>query len=174
MTYLPTARTRTAIFIASIFSGLLLGPPTLADSARIIELIDGTRIHGEILSFDRGVFVIRSETLGRVSLHDEQIRAIRSASAQPGNPVPRQTAPSGSADPQRLSAIENRILNDPNMLSMVMTLQQDPQVMTILNDPELMRAVAAGDLQALQNNPKILGLEQNSTIQQLLQLVGRR
>lgn len=174
MTYLRADKAHTAVFIATVFAGLLLGQPVFADSTRIIELIDGTQIRGEVLSFDSGVYVIRSDSLGRMNLSDGKIRAIRSTSPQSGDHVPQQVSPTGSADPRRLSAIENRILNDPNMLAMVMTLQQDPQVMTILSDPELMRAIAAGDLQALQNNPKILALEQNPTIRQLLQLVGRR
>ena len=74
---------------------------------------------------------------------------------------------------QGLTQYESLILSDPAILSMVMTLQQDPDVLAVLNDPSVMQAIAARDFNALQGNAKILKLENNPTIRQILDLVGR-
>jgi hypothetical protein len=144
--------------------------PTIADSLRIIELNDGSRIAGEIISFESGVYTIQSDTLGRLHIPDESIRAIRSDRLK--------TAPAGGASSPSTGAqfadIQSRILSDPNILTIVMSLQNDPQLLSILNDPVVMRAIAAGDLESLQSSPKILELEGHQTIQQLFQLMGTR
>jgi hypothetical protein len=57
---------------------------------------------------------------------------------------------------------------------MVISLQQDPDVLAVLNDPAVMQAIAARDLDALQGNTKIQKLESNPTIRQILDLVGQR
>ena len=148
--------------------------PAIADSLRIIELHDGSRITGEVLSFESGVYTIRSDTLGRLHIPDESIRAIRSDHP---NAAPAASAlvplPSPSTGTQ-LADIQSRILADPNILTIVMSLQNDPQLLSILNDPVVMRAIAAGDLGSLQSNPKILELEGHQTIQQLFRLMGTR
>lgn len=148
--------------------------PTIADSLRIIELNDGSQIAGEILSFESGVYTIQSGTLGRLHIPDESIRAIRSdrpkAALAGGALVP---VPSPSTGAQ-FAEIQSRILSDPNLLTIVMSLQNDPQLLSIFNDPVLMRAIAAGDLESLQSSPKILELKGHQTIQQLFQLMGTR
>lgn len=154
--------------------GLLLTTGLKADSSRIIELVDGSQIAGEIVLFEHGVYTIESESLGRLHIPDSDIRVIRSGSQVPSH----QSAPL-STDPDRLSAAgvtryESQIVGDPQILSVVMTLQNDPDVLAVLNDPSVMQAIAARDFNALQNNAKILKLENNPTIRQILNLVGRK
>jgi hypothetical protein len=145
----------------------------LAGDTRVIELVDGTQIRGAVVAYDSGVYTIDSEALGRLQLPDTKIRAIRSAPGRtaPGRPaleLDTRQPPAG-----RFTDFEGRILSDPTILAMVMTLQQDPQVLTVLSDPLVMQAILAGDLNALQHNPKILALEGNPTIQQLIELIAR-
>ena len=49
-----------------------------------------------------------------------------------------------------------------------MSLQQDPQVIAVLSDPTVLRAIAARDVESLQDNPKIRELEGNPIIQKIL------
>ena len=84
---------------------------------------------------------------------------------------PPATTPAAPTGPG-LSGIESQILGDPEVLSMVMSLQQDPDVLAVLNDPAIMQAIAARDFNALQNNAKLLRLEHNPTIRQILDLVA--
>lgn len=154
--------------------GLAMAQPTTADSLRIIELNDGSRIAGEILSFEAGVYTIQSDTLGRLDIPDENIRAIRSDRLK-AVPAGESLAPLPSPlSGAQFTELQSHILSDPNILTVVMSLQNDPQLLSILNDPVIMRAIAAGDLESLQSSPKILELEGHQTIQQLFQLIGTR
>ena len=159
---------------ALAFAGLAMAQSAIADRLRIIELDDGSRVAGEILSLESGVYTIESDTLGRLRIPDERIRAIHSGLPEryPGNQA-SITLPSPSTGNQ-FAELQSLILNDPNILTMVMSLQNDPQLLSILNDPVIMRAITTGDLESLQRNPKILELEDHQTIQQLFQLMSTR
>ncbi len=161
-------------FAALACLGLAMAQPTMADRLRIIELDDGSRVAGEILSFESGVYTIESDTLGRLRIPDERIRAIRSELPQryPGNGT-SLTVPGPSMGNQ-FAELQSLILSDPNILTIVMSLQNDPQLLSILNDPVTMRAITTGDLESLKSDPKILELEGHQTIQQLLQLMDAR
>ena len=165
---------RGAMAIGLLCLGLLLTTGLRADNSRIIELVDGSQIAGEIVLFEHGVYTIESSSLGRLHIPDSDIRVIRSGGLVPS----RQSSPP-STDPDRLSAAglthyESQIVGDPQILSLVMALQNDPDVLAVLNDPSVMQAIAARDLNALQDNAKILKLENNPTIRQILDLVGRK
>ena len=165
---------RLTAVLALLCLGLLPVAPSLADNLRIVELNDGSQIAGEIVLFEHGVYTIESDSLGRLHIPDSDIRAIRSgspAAARSMHPPAPTTAPQAA---QGLTGYETQILGDPEILSMVMTLQQDPDVLAVLNDPAVMQAIAARDFQALQNNAKILKLETNPTIRRILDLVDHR
>ena len=165
---------RARMSMGMVCLGLLLALPLRADSPRIIELIDGSRIAGEIVRFEHGVYTIESDSLGRLHIPDSDIRAIRSGGQMPfGQDLPPAADP-GPPAVQGLTLYQSQILGDPEILSMVMTLQNDPDILAVLNDPSVMQAVAAGDFDALQHNAKILKLEDNPTIRRILDLVGRR
>ena len=156
---------------ALAFAGLAMAQSAIADRLRIIELDDGSRVAGEILSLESGVYTIESDTLGRLRIPDERIRAIRSDLPEryPGKQA-SIALPSPSTGNQ-FAELQSLILNDPNILTVVMSLQNDPQLLSILNDPVIMRAITTGDLESLQRNPKILELEEHQTIQQIFQLM---
>ena len=163
-----------AMAIGLVFLGLLLTTAPRADNPRIIELFDGSRITGDIVRFENGVYTVESDSLGRLHIPNSDIRVIRS-----GGQVHSQLFSSPSTGPDRpaapnLTHYESQIVADPQILSMVMTLQNDPDVLAVLNDPSVMQAIAARDFNALQNNAKILKLENNPTIRQILNLVGRK
>ena len=56
----------------------LLVQNTIAGEVRVIELIDGSTITGEVLSLNNGIYVIKSESLGTIKLEESKIRAIHS------------------------------------------------------------------------------------------------
>ena len=79
-----------------------------------------------------------------------------------------QSSPQAPDAGQSFSGIERRIVGDPQVFALVMSLQQDPQILAILNDPAIMRAISARDVESLRNNPKIRELERNPIIQEIL------
>ncbi len=142
-----------------------LPPAAPAEGTRFIELSDGSVISGQIISFENGVYTVASPSLGRLRLKDSEILSIRS---NPGSPRAMQSSPQAPDAGQSFSGIERRIVGDPQVFALVMSLQQDPQILAILNDPAIMRAISARDVESLRNNPKIRELERNPIIQEIL------
>ena len=137
-----------------IFVGLLCA--TLAAVATpVFELKDGTRVRGEITALQDGVYSVRSQSLGNVEIHQEDIRRIDYG-----------TAPSGTADtsPAQIQSLQRDMAADGEIFALIQQLQNDPQMQAILADPEIMRAVSAGDLNALMGNEKFMKLFENSDI----------
>ena len=120
-----------------------------------IELKDGSVIYGEIISFRGGVFTLRSKGLGTVKIGESEIRAIRSAGAREG----------GKQD--QIQQLQQRMMSDEEVVQMILSLQNDPDVQKILQDPEIMKAVNSGDINALLSNPKFMKLIENPAIQDI-------
>ena len=78
----------------------------------------------------------------------------------------------GGAD-NAVSNMQGALLADPQSREQVLSLQDDAQVKAILNDPATMRAIEAGDLGALMNDPKLRALLENPTVRGLVQQQSR-
>ena len=163
---------RRATAIGLLCLGLLVTTALRADNSRIIELVDGSQIAGEIVLFEHGVYTIESDSLGRLHIPDSDIRVIRSRGQVASHPSSRPSTGTDRLSAAGLSHYESQIVGDPQALSIVMSLQNDPDVLAVLNDPAVMQAIAVRDFDALQNNAKILKLENNPAIRQILDLVG--
>lgn len=130
-----------------------------------IILKDGSRIRGEVQSMQNELYEIRTESMGTIQLDSSQIQSMTTVGVLiPGD--------SSSADTSVLSqtavdSVKSSIVNSPGVMSMIMELQNDPQIKAVLADPEIMRAVQNLDLQTLSNNPKIKALMDNSKIKRI-------
>jgi hypothetical protein len=144
----------------------------LAGELRVVELVDGSRITGEVMLFEHGVYTIESDSLGRLHIPSSDIRAIRSNRAESAPPLASSTGGADRPAAKALPHYESQIVGDPAILTMVIALQNDPDVLAVLNDPSIMQSIANGDYVALQKNPKILKLENNPAIRQILDAVG--
>jgi len=147
------------------------------DAARVIELSDGSRISGVIVDYRDGIYTIQSETLGRLQLQDAQIRSIQSATQTPRQPNSLDLAPStpavaGPSVSRQLEQLQTRIMAEPEVLSLVMSLQQNPDLLAILNDPLIMQAIMSGHIGTLQEHPKFRQLERNPTLQKIMQMLN--
>lgn len=56
---------------------------------------------------------------------------------------------------------------DANIISMIQSLQNNPDLQHILDDPALMDARRPGDLKTLEDNPKFRKLHNNPTIKDI-------
>jgi len=138
--------------------GLLLIAHSAMAEVREIELKDGSVITGTVRSFDGNTYVIDTNSLGTVSVNNTQIRTIRSAA----DANSRQ-----SMSPSDLMNMQQQLLNDAEVMELIKALQHDPQIQAILNDPQLLKAIAAGDVQALMNNAQFKALMDNPKIQEI-------
>ena len=140
---------------------VLLGAPAAAWSEQIV-LVDGSRINGEVLSMRNDAYQVKTPSLGIINLPKSQVQSISAGSSAP--------AASPSADTQKQSAVQSlqaTMAQDAGLMSSIMSLQNDPDMLAVLNDPEVMRLVQSFDLQALATHPKIKKLMENRQVQSI-------
>lgn len=128
---------------------------------REIVLKDGSVISGEVLSFDGSNYKIKSRSLGAVDIGNEEIKVIRSAS-QPSSVDNRATI-----SQHDISSLQKQLLSDQDIMTLINSLQNDPQVQEILADPQLMQVISSGDIQTLMNNPNFKEFMNTPTIKQI-------
>jgi len=141
------------IFVALVVATTV----AIAAETREIELTDGSVITGEILSMEKGVYTVTSAILGTVRIEESKIRTIR-------NQVSAGAA--GNVGGQ-LKSLEDKMMSSNEMMDMIHSLQNDPDVQQILKDPEIMKAVQAGDIMTLMANPQLMKLLNKQGVQQI-------
>ena len=143
-------------YLILILFVLIIGiSSALASEMREIELTDGSVISGEIVSMSKGVYTVRSGTLGTMQIDGSKIRAIR-------------TKGQGREDTgDQVKSVQQMMIGDADIMSLVKSLQSDPDFQEILRDPEVMKAVQTGDIGALMANPKFMQLLNKQAVQQI-------
>ena len=151
----------------------LLGLAVGVLAAPTIELKDGSRIQGEILGVDNGVYTVRSPSIGTVHVAQSNIaRIVYDGDSANGARVPGKSSARDDGSLTRdIQQLQTRLTQDPAMMQSIMSLQSDPQIQAILNDQAIVKAVQDGDYMSLLGNSKIQALESNEHVQQLLQQV---
>jgi len=144
-----------SIFIFLVVSSLMTS--TYASDMRAIELTDGTVIAGEIVSLSNGVYTVKSVSLGTIQIGDSKIRAIRAKGSR--------NSPGAAGDEAK--SLQEKIMGNGEIMSIIQGLQSDQDLQEILRDPEIMKAVQAGDISALASNPKFIKLLDKKEIQQI-------
>ena len=130
-----------------------------------VELIDGSVICGEIVSSEGGIYTLKTSTLGTVRIEESNIRAIRFET--PGNAKGKEQAFKTTATEAEVHALQQLMMGDPEIIRMLLTLLNDPDVQGLLEDPSIIEAVNAGNIEALTSNPKFMKLLENPTIQDI-------
>lgn len=141
---------------------LVVSLPGHAANSREIVLKDGSVITGDVLKFDGTQYTISSASLGTVNINNSEIKEIRSPSSKPSG-SPGVTGIS----PGEISAMQQQLMSNQEIMALINTLQNDPEVQAILTDPEVMQAIASGNIQALMSNPKFKSLLDNPTIKSI-------
>ena len=146
-------------FILGLFflSVVFLGQ-AFAGETKTFELLDGSIITGEIISFSDGIFTLKSEVLGTVRIEESKIRAIRSRI-------------NGGIAGDEVLAFQEKMMGNEEIFAMILSLQNDPEFRAILQDPEIMSAVSSGDINALLSNQKFLKLLENPAIQDIERMI---
>jgi hypothetical protein len=132
-----------------------------AGELRELDLFDGSTITGEVQSLSNGIYTVKSESLGIIKIEASKIRAIHAISSSAG------ATTSNGIPVGQLNSLQQRMLNDEEIMGLIQTLQNDPEFKKILEDPEIVKAVNAGDIAALQANPRFMKLLNNATVKEI-------
>ena len=149
-----------------LLSLLITGIVTVTSPAaeiKEIELTDGSVITGEVLSLSSGIYTIKTSSLGTLKINDAKVRTIR----------PQSTSSRQSSQTSDVKSLQDKMMSDQEVMSMIQSLKDDPQFLKILEDPEIMNAVSSGDTAALMANPKFLQLLHNPTVRDIQQKVAK-
>lgn len=155
---------------------LIAASPLSAQEKRAIMLKDGTRLVGEIISFDNGVYTLQT-SVGTVKAQDSDIVSISSAATTQAS-LPSTGAqspiPAGTALDGQISNIQGQLMQDPDFISKAQDLSKNPEVIQVLSQPDVAQAIMNRDINALQNNPKIKDLLNNPQVLDLIQSTGQK
>jgi hypothetical protein len=135
------------------------------------ELTDGTTIHGRLVSYANGVYTIKTKSLGIVKVGEEKVKTTRRAGGAVSGPLAAQSA-GGGIGPD-VQGMVTKMQGDEEIMYLINSLKDDPEMQAILNDPETMKAISAGDLSALMANPKIMELLNNQKVREIQKKMGQ-
>ena len=144
--------------LGSFFLSVIFLGQAFAGETKTFELLDGSIITGEIISYNDGTFILKSVILGTVRIEETKIRAIRSRK-------------NGGISEDEVLALQEKMMGNEEIFAMILSLQNDPELREILQDPEIMDAVNSGDINALLSNPKFLKLLENPAIQNIGKMI---
>jgi hypothetical protein len=144
--------------LPSLLFVLFVSSPLHAAAPSTITLRDGSAITGEVVSLNDGVYTIKSATLGTITVKESDVRSLTKGAAAP--------------DPGQMGALQERMTSDPDTMSTLTALQDDPELKAVLNDPEVLNALQSGNVDALLSNPKVAHLADDPKVQEITKKLG--
>ncbi|MDH3642816.1 MAG: hypothetical protein OES38_12015 [Gammaproteobacteria bacterium] len=157
-------RTRTATLL---ILALLYGAPLAAEMATI-ELTDGSTLQGELLSLKDGAYEIKTQSLGVLQIPQGDVALVsyktRYETAKP--------AGAASPDSTALSGLQQQMIGNPETLSLILGLGNDPMIQAVISDPEIKAAIASGDFEMLMAHPKIQQMMRHPTVRKITSSVN--
>ena len=156
--------------ICTMFLAAVLCGSAFAGEIREIVLTDGSVITAEILSFTNGVYTLQSDIMGKIIVEDEKVKEIRKKSA--GKAAEKQDMASPALkglnlNGQDFQGIQESITGNPELMEIVNSLENDPDIQKIMADPRLMEAVRSGDVGTLITTPEVQRLLNNPKVQSI-------
>jgi hypothetical protein len=160
---------RRSIVFSLLVVGFCLGAAS-AGEIREVELIDGSVIRGEIVSSEGGIYTLKTDTLGTVTIEASKSRAIR---FKPSVETERAVSGSmGASTEVQVKALQQLMMSDQELVRMILSLLNDPEIQAVLEDPSIIQAMNAGDIGSLTANPKFMKLLENPAIQDITNGIG--
>lgn len=160
--------------LAMSLACLLLSPSLLADDMSRLELTDGSIIVGEVIGMSGGVYSLRSPTLGTISIESSRIRSLRNADDLPATSDGAALANPGARYGADIDALQRELVGSPELMQMIVGLQNDPALQRAMADPELMALISAGNVDALRQHPSFLELMSHPGIRAIVEQIQPR
>ena len=77
-------------------------------------------------------------------------------------------ADNGAVAPQ-VDELQERMLQDEEVMALIGALRNDPEMQALLSDPEIIAAIQSGDISALTGNPAFMKLLNNTRVREIEQ-----
>ncbi|MCK5684640.1 hypothetical protein KAJ27_10980 [bacterium] len=156
-----------------------------AGSIREIVMTDGSIITGEIISINDGECIIKSASLGKLTIDSDKIETIRKKGSKSKTAADSlteygktyDTTVTSQGNKMKTSAginsLKSSLMSDPDSLGAIMSVQNDPDMQAVLNDPNVMNLIKSGNVDSLMTNPKIIQLMNNPAINNIKNKVSK-
>ena len=148
----------------TLLSLALVCSSSAAAELATIELTDGSTLQGELLSMQAGSYEIKTESLGVLKIRQDDVAMLRYKSAS-------STSASGAdnvnPNAAALAGLQQQLIGNPETLSLIMGLGNDPAIQAIVADPEIKAAMARGDFATLMAHPKIQQMMRHPTVKKI-------
>ena len=142
-----------------------------AQSTKVITLKNGSVIKGTVLQLADGVYTLKTDNLGNFSVAESEIVSI----AEEPAPVPPDTGNTATASLKgQVQEMQTSLLSDPEVMTEIQNIMQDPEIRGVLSDPAFMSAVMSYDPKQIQQNEKTQYLLQNPKFQSLMKKVRKK
>lgn len=148
-----------------IFLSLLVFCSTAASAeTATFYLNDGSSVVGEVLSLEDGVYLVNGAALGKLEIEESNVRSVRYG-------VNAAVVPDGALSAQPtldVDALATMMMERPAILTILQSLQSDPEFQSVIADPEIQSAIASGNYLSLMANPKILELMSHDKVRAII------
>ncbi len=168
-----------------VFIFLFIATFAFAESIREIVMTDGSIITGEIISLKDGKCIVKSASLGKLTLDSDKIETIRKKGSKSKNAADSLTDYSKTYNTtvtspgnkmktsSGIKSITNSLMSDPDSLGAIMSLQNDPDMQAILSDPKVMSLIKSGNFDSLMTNPKIMKLMNSPALKNITNKISK-
>lgn len=126
----------------------------------------------ELLKLHKGGYTLKSSSLGIINIDASKIRAIHLSTPIEEGTAAQKKAAQPSFESQ-IQGLQYLLTSNPEVMTMIASLLDDPDVQEVLADPALMKAIKAGDLSALLADPQFMQLLRNPTVQDIRKKVAQ-
>ena len=72
----------------------------------------------------------------------------------------------------QVEELQGRMMNDPEIMALIVSLRDDPEIKALLDDPKVAEALSAGNLDLLTSDPRFRKLLANPRVREIERKVG--
>lgn len=153
--------------------------PATGKPLQTFTLDDGTVLKGHLTGVNDDTYVIETQTIGKINVTASRIVSMTSGNVQHPPSAPslasRPGLSSGGLTPLAgMNAAQLNLFSDPQLLTQVQELLNDPAIMAVINNPDVMQDLLSQDPLKIQNNAEIQQLLNNPKIQNIINAAGQK
>ncbi len=131
-----------------------------------IILVDGSTIYGEVISLNNGIYKIKTQSLGTIEIKESKIRLVQKRTGSVVK-APVQGGTDNASVTSNILELQKQMMGNEDIMKMIMSLQNDPEIQKLMSDPAFMNSVNSGDINAIMNDPRLQNILNNPTVKEI-------